>query len=100
MEGTDRWRRRPLPEDLAQRYVDEGWWTDATLGTMVADGLADLGHTEFHVRSKVHPWDGTFSDVDRAARSLATSLKARGVGPGSVVVLQLPNWVEAAGEKR
>lgn len=95
MEGTERWRRRPLPEDLAGHYRAEGWWTDATLGTMVADGLADLGHTEFHVRSKVHPWDGTFADVDRAARSLAASLKAKGVGPGSVVVLQLPNWVEA-----
>ena len=95
MGGTERWRRRPLPEDLAEHYRAEGWWTDATLGTMVADGLADLGHTEFHVRSKVHPWDGTFADVDRAARSLAASLKAKGVGPGSVVVLQLPNWVEA-----
>ena len=42
MEGTERWRRRPLPEDLAGHYRAEGWWTDATLGTMVADGLADL----------------------------------------------------------
>ena len=31
-----------------------------------------------------------------AARSFAASLKARGVGPGDVVVFQLPNWVEAA----
>jgi acyl-CoA synthetase (AMP-forming)/AMP-acid ligase II len=43
----------------------------------------------------VRPWDGTFADVDRAARSLAAELRARGVGPGSVVVFQLPNWVEA-----
>src|SRR6185312_12992241 len=47
------------------------------------------------VRSKVRPWDGTFADVDRAARSLAASLQARGVGPGDTVVFQLPNWVEA-----
>jgi acyl-CoA synthetase (AMP-forming)/AMP-acid ligase II len=95
MEGTERWRRRPVPADLAARYREAGWWTDATLGSMVADGLSGLGATEFHVRSAVRPWSGTFADVDRAARSLATSLQARGVGPGSVVVLQLPNWVEA-----
>lgn len=95
MEGTQRWARRALPEDLAREYVAQGWWTDATLGSMVADGLAGLGPTEFHVWSKVHPWDGTFADVDAAARSLATSLAAHGVGPGSVVMLQLPNWVEA-----
>ena len=43
----------------------------------------------------VRPWRGTFADVDRAARSLAAELRARGVGPGGVVVFQLPNWVEA-----
>jgi len=95
MEGTDRWRRRPLPAGLAQRWQDEGWWTDATLGSIVADGLADLGGTAFHVRSAVRPWHGTFADVDGAARGLATFLRAQGVGPGSVVMLQLPNWVEA-----
>jgi acyl-CoA synthetase (AMP-forming)/AMP-acid ligase II len=34
-------------------------------------------------------------DVDRAARSLAGSLQSKGVGPGDVVVIQLPNWAEA-----
>ncbi len=95
MGGADRWARRPLPDDLAQEYVHQGWWTDAGLGSMVADGLSGLGATEFHVRSAVRPWAGTFADVDRAARALATSLQGQGVGPGSVVMLQLPNWVEA-----
>ena len=49
----------------------------------------------FCVHSAVHPWSGTFADVDRAARALATSLRARGVGAGDVVVCHLPNWVEA-----
>ena len=35
------------------------------------------------------------ADVDRAARSLAGSLRQRGIGQGDVIVLQLPNWVEA-----
>ena len=41
------------------------------------------------------PVGGTFADVDRSARALAGALAADGVGPGDVVVFQLPNWVEA-----
>ncbi|HET6948730.1 MAG TPA: AMP-binding protein [Acidimicrobiales bacterium] len=93
--GEHRWRLRTVSEDLARRYRAEGWWDDATLGTMVADGLSTMGGIGFNVHSKVRPWRGTFADVDRAARALAGSLRARGVGPGAVVVLQMPNWVEA-----
>ena len=93
--GRGNWRLRSVPQHLADRYRAEGWWTDATLGQMVAHGLGSMGHVGFRVRSPVRPWRGTFADVDRAARSLATELRARGVGPGSLVVLQLPNWVEA-----
>jgi acyl-CoA synthetase (AMP-forming)/AMP-acid ligase II len=84
-----------MPADLAERYRAEGWWNDATLGTMVADGLGRMQHLPFRVRSQVRPWRGTYADVDRAARAMAATLRARGVGPGDVVVLQLPNWVEA-----
>ena len=80
---------------LARRYATEGFWTDASLGAMVADGLAGMGGEVFEVHSRIRPWKGTFADVDRAARALASSLRARGVGPGSVVVIQLPNWLEA-----
>jgi acyl-CoA synthetase (AMP-forming)/AMP-acid ligase II len=92
---TERWQLREVPTQLAERYVAEGWWTDAGLGDIVASGLGTRARTGFRVRSKVHPWSGTFADVDRAARSLASSLRARGVSPGDVVVFQLPNWVEA-----
>jgi acyl-CoA synthetase len=89
------WGIRAVPKDLASRYRDEGYWTDATLGTLVAEGLASMGRQAFAVHSAVRPWRGTFVDVDRAARALASSLRARGVGPGDVVVIQLPNWLEA-----
>lgn len=90
-----RWPLRSVPDHLVQRYHDEGWWDDATLGSMVAQGLAGMGPVDFNVQSKVRPWKGTFADVDRAARALAASLRARGVGAGDVVMFQLPNWVEA-----
>jgi acyl-CoA synthetase (AMP-forming)/AMP-acid ligase II len=90
-----RWQLRPVPAHLAERYRAEGWWDDATLGATVAGGLGAMAGADFRVRSRVRPWDGTFADVDRAARTLAASLRARGVGPGDVVAFQLPNWVEA-----
>jgi len=78
-----------------QWYRDEGWWTDETLGKMVAAGLPRNGHVAFRVRSAVRPWQGTFAEVDRSARALAGALHDEGVGPGDVIMFQLPNWVEA-----
>jgi acyl-CoA synthetase (AMP-forming)/AMP-acid ligase II len=86
---------RSVPDELRQRYRAEGWWRDESLGATVAAGLSSMGDETFRVHSAVRPWSGTLADVDRAARSLAGALRARGVGPGDVVVFQLPNWVEA-----
>ncbi|MBL8776842.1 MAG: AMP-binding protein [Acidimicrobiales bacterium] len=94
-DPVHRWARRPIPEDVTQRWIADGWWRDESLGDMVAAGLERLGDTRFEVHSKFRPWSGTFGDVDRAARSMATELRARGVGAGDVIVVQLPNWVEA-----
>ncbi|MFI5798134.1 AMP-binding protein [Streptomyces sp. NPDC051677] len=87
---------RTVPPELTKRYEAEGWWTDETLGDLLATGLAAAGGTEFRVHSEVRPWSGTFADVERVARRLAAGLRARGVGPGDAVVMQLPNWMEAA----
>ena len=95
MNVEDRWGLRTVPPELAAHYKAEGWWTDDSLGQIVANGLDRRGAMVFQVHSKVRPWAGTFADVDRTARILAVSLRARGLGPGDVVVVQLPNWVEA-----
>ena len=34
------WKLRAVPPVLAQRYLDEGWWDDRSLGDLVAAGLA------------------------------------------------------------
>ena len=90
--AASRWRLRSVPEDLAQRYRAEGWWNDATLG---GDGGRRPGPA----------WgdDGVPGALAGAARgrapsptstgrraSLAGALRAQGVGPGDVVVFQLP----------
>lgn len=87
---------RPLSAELAARYEAEGWWTRETLGEMLAGGLGKAGDVEFRVHSEARPWSGTFAEVERVARRLAAGLRERGVGPGDVVVMQLPNWMEAA----
>lgn len=87
---------RVVAPALARRYEEQGWWTPDTLGDLLARGLKDNQDTTFRVHSSVHPFTGTFGDVERMARRLAAGLRARGVGPGDVVAFQLPNWVEAA----
>src|SRR5215475_11401331 len=89
-------RMRTIPAELVKRYEAEGWWTRDTMGDLLARGLRAAPETPFRVHSDVRPWSGTFADVERVARRLAAGLRARGVGPGDVVVFQLPNWMEAA----
>ncbi len=94
--AVDRWKTRRIPHELVRRYEAEGWWTGQTIGDLIADGLGAMGDAAFTVHSDARPWHGTISDVDQAARAFAGWLQTRGIGLGSVVVSQLPNWVEAA----
>jgi acyl-CoA synthetase (AMP-forming)/AMP-acid ligase II len=87
---------RKIPAELTERYVAEGWWTQDTLGDMVARGLQASPDTGFCVHSDVRPFTGTFRDVEIRARRLAAGLQQRGVRPGDVIAIQLPNWMEAA----
>jgi acyl-CoA synthetase (AMP-forming)/AMP-acid ligase II len=87
---------RHVPAELTERYVAEGWWVPETLGQLLARGLEAAPDTGFWVHSEVRPYAGTFADVELVARRLAAGLRARGVGAGDVVAMQLPNWMEAA----
>jgi acyl-CoA synthetase (AMP-forming)/AMP-acid ligase II len=87
---------RIIPAELSKHYEDQGWWTSETLGAMLAKGLEASPDVGFHVHSELRPWEGSFGDVELVARRLATGLSKRGVGPGDVVAMQLPNWMEAA----
>ncbi|PYE16277.1 acyl-CoA synthetase (AMP-forming)/AMP-acid ligase II [Williamsia limnetica] len=87
---------RNMPVELTQHYERMGWWTPDSLGKMVAEGLHEHPDVTFRVHSAVRPYVGTFGDVEVVARRLAAGLQERGVGPGDVVVMQLPNWMEAA----
>lgn len=87
---------RCIPAELTERYIEQGWWRPETLGQMLADGLSASPDAGFCVHSEVRAYRGTFADVERRARLLAGGLRDRGVRPGDVVAMQLPNWMEAA----
>ena len=80
--AAQRWDLRTVPAPLVRRYGAEGWWTDESLGSMVATGLQERAGVSFRVCSWTRPWAGTLGDVDAAARRLAGSLRAAGWGPG------------------
>src|SRR5262249_46750910 len=57
------WTLRNVPLQLERAYVEAGWWTDATLGLMVARWLRATPSATVHVWSRVRPWHGTYADV-------------------------------------
>ncbi len=78
---------------LAQRWREQGWWTDETAG----QAARVLAETE---PDRVVLVDGETRISARRlwqeANFLAQHLLARGIGHGSVVSFMLPNWHEAA----
>ncbi len=86
---------RTVPDELRQRYVREGWWTDDTLGELVERCVTASPSVPVHVWSDDAAWHGTYADVADEARRLVSVLRANGIGPGSVVAFQLPNCREA-----
>jgi acyl-CoA synthetase len=87
---------RETDPERARRYVDEGFWSNDSLGALLARGLREAADHPFDVRSERKPFRGTLGDVDALARKVAAGMRARGIEPGDVVAFQLPNWLEAA----
>jgi acyl-CoA synthetase len=92
--GT-RWSVRRVPRDLERAYVEGGWWTEETLGAMVARQLAGHPSSKVAIWSRSRGWQGSYAEVDAEARRLVTLLRDLGVRPGEAVAFQLPNWREA-----
>jgi acyl-CoA synthetase len=86
---------RRVPPELERTYVDGGWWTDETLGAMVARQLAAHPAWKVAIWSRSRPWQGSYADIDDEARRLVALLRDMGVQPGEAVAFQLPNWREA-----
>jgi acyl-CoA synthetase len=90
-----RWKLRRVPPELERAYVEGGWWTDDTLGAMVARQLAAHPASTVSIWSRSRGWQGRYAEVDEEARRLVTLLRDMGLAPGDAVAFQLPNWREA-----
>jgi acyl-CoA synthetase (AMP-forming)/AMP-acid ligase II len=90
-----RWPVRRVPPDLERAYVDGGWWTQDTLGALIARQFARHPKATVAIWSRSRAWQGSYADVDDEARRLVSLLREIGVQPGAAVAFQLPNWREA-----
>ncbi|ADG80263.1 AMP-dependent synthetase and ligase OS=Tsukamurella paurometabola (strain ATCC 8368 / DSM /CCUG 35730 / CIP 100753 / JCM 10117 / KCTC 9821 / NBRC 16120/ NCIMB 702349 / NCTC 13040) OX=521096 GN=Tpau_3685 PE=4 SV=1 [Tsukamurella paurometabola] len=85
-----------FPADVAARYRAAGYWTDDTFADFLPAAAARFGDAEALV-GRDHRGAAarlTYREIDRAASAVASGLRARGLGPGDRVVVQLPNIVE------
>jgi len=78
----------PYPADFVQKYVREGYWQARTLGDLL-DGSA----RRFGSRTAVS--DGSkkvsYEELQQFSNRLAFHFLDRGLKPGDIVLLQLPN---------
>ncbi|WP_026918304.1 (2,3-dihydroxybenzoyl)adenylate synthase [Gordonia shandongensis] len=91
--------RRPptlFPSDVARRYRAAGYWTEDTLAGMLPESARRFGDAEalVGVDHAGRPVRMTYIELDNAAATVACGLRARGIGRGQRVVLQLPNIVD------
>lgn len=92
---------RTTPQDKIDVFTEQGWWSTDPLGALFNHAVAEAGDqpavSDPPNRAALvggEPLSLTFSQLDERARRLAARLAERGVGPGDIVVTQLPNVVE------
>lgn len=68
----------------------------STLAAQILRGAAAYPSTSFVVASATRPAEVTLGQLVTDARRLAAALQRRGIRPGEVVAVQLPNWYEGA----
>ena len=95
------WTMRTDPSGLAVRWSDEwetryraeGHWRDATLVDAARAALAEDPDRTLLIEGETRL---TRQDAWDQALRLSAFFRARGLKPGDVVSLQLPNWIETA----
>jgi acyl-CoA synthetase len=90
------WELRAPAPALADGYRRAGWWNDDSLGQLVERGMLAAPDVPVHIWSTTRPWQGTLGGVLELSRRFAGGLRGLGVGPGDMVAVQLPNWIEGA----
>ncbi|KQY07620.1 hypothetical protein ASD37_12520 [Mycobacterium sp. Root135] len=85
----------PLPLEVRQSYLHNGWWDHTTMPELLLAGLRRRPSQRIALWTNRTRRDETFSSLESAARRFASGLLSHGVGGGERVVLWLPNGWEA-----
>ena len=81
---------------LQEHWHHTGHYGERTIAGQCAFAAERFAGTRLVFTSREHPATLTLAELWRRARRLAAVLTARGVRPGDVCAVQLPNWGEAA----
>ena len=90
-------RRRE--EDLAaqrKRWYEAGIYQRRTLADEMRDGAAAHPDVRMVFHSDANPAEASLRDLRQRSLELAGALHGLGLGPGDVVAIQVPNWLEGA----
>jgi acyl-CoA synthetase len=90
-----RFDMRLVPDELTRRYRAEGLWTDETLGSLIHRGLDPAAEQAFVFYGTNKGQPPSVGNVGARARSIASGLVRRGIGPGDAIALKLPNGLDA-----
>ena len=82
----------PVPDALSAHYRRSGLQIDAHIPALMARNRDELGHRVAVIEGEVSL---TWRELIDEATRFGGFLHAAGVGPGDVVVWQLPNWWES-----
>jgi acyl-CoA synthetase (AMP-forming)/AMP-acid ligase II len=82
----------PSPSSLEAGYRAAGFHTDVVIPRLLDKNVTEFGRAVAVIDDTR---EVTWAELADAARRVAGLLDAHGIGPGDVVVWQLPNWWEA-----
>jgi acyl-coenzyme A synthetase/AMP-(fatty) acid ligase len=88
-----------LAEDrvaLRQRWYDEGYFHSNTIADHMRNGAARYPETAMHFVGGPSPTSIRLDEMYARALRLAGGLAGLGIGPGDVIAIWVPNWLEGA----
>jgi len=86
----------PDRTELVDRWYREGFYTDRTIGDHLRNGAERFPHAAMHFVGGPEPTTVALGEMYARSLRLAGGLSALGVGPGDVVAIWVPNWLEGA----
>lgn len=87
---------RAVPDHLQKLYFEKGYWRDDSLGRNLLEWLERSPASELRVWSRTLPNRVGFPELALRIRRFAAGLQRRGIVPGDMVAIYVPNSVEGA----